>query len=227
VLGGKYVVQRKLGAGFEGEVYEVVESRTGVTRAAKLFYPHRNERDAAVKRYARKVDRLRHCRVVTQYHHSESLRLRQTYVTCLISEFVEGELLSSFVKRQRGRRLGSFEAGHVLLALASGLAEIHAMGEYHGDIHDDNVMIVRRGVAFDLKLIDFYNWGRPSAAHRRDDVVDTVRILYDLVGGARHYPRQPIWIKDICRGLRRDLILRRFPTAAALRQHLETFRWPE
>ena len=47
VIGGKYVVDDKLGGGWEGEVYRVTESKTGVTRAAKLFYPHRNERDTA------------------------------------------------------------------------------------------------------------------------------------------------------------------------------------
>ena len=44
-IGGKYIVDVKLGSGWEGEVYKVVESRTGINRAAKLFYPKRNVRD--------------------------------------------------------------------------------------------------------------------------------------------------------------------------------------
>ena len=51
VIGGKYTVEVKLGSGWEGEVYKVTESRTGVCRAAKLFYPQRNIRDKAVTYY--------------------------------------------------------------------------------------------------------------------------------------------------------------------------------
>ena len=41
VIGGKYVVDGMLGAGWEGEVYRVVETRTKIHRAAKLFFPRR------------------------------------------------------------------------------------------------------------------------------------------------------------------------------------------
>ena len=46
-LAGKYVVESLLGSGYEGEVYKVVELRTGISRAAKIFYPQRNVRDRA------------------------------------------------------------------------------------------------------------------------------------------------------------------------------------
>ena len=65
--------------------------------------------------------------------------------------------------------------------------------------------------------------GASKAAHRREDIVDAVRILYDMIGGRRRYGRQPPAIKSICRGMRRDLILGSFPTASHLRRHLETF----
>ena len=85
IIGGKYVVDAKLGGGWEGEVYRVQETRTGVTRAAKLFYPKRNIRDRAVRFYAKKLDRLRKCPIVIQYHHSETIRYRGVPISCLIS----------------------------------------------------------------------------------------------------------------------------------------------
>ncbi len=225
VIGGKYVVDSRVGAGWEGEVYKVVESRTGVNRAAKLFYPKRNIRDRAVNFYAKKLERLRKCSIVIQYHHSETIEYRGVPITCLISEYVEGELLSQFVARQPGKRLRPFEALHLTYALARGLEEIHKVREYHGDLHDTNVLVNRQGIFFEVKLVDFYHWGAPTAAHIRDDVADLVRLLYDSVGGRRRYPQQPPEIKAICRGLRRDLILRSFPTARHLREYLETFSW--
>jgi hypothetical protein len=225
VIGGKYVVESRLGGGWEGEVYKVLEQKTGARRAAKLFFPQRNVRDRAVTFYAKKLERLRKCPIVIQYHHSETLRYRGVTITCLISEFVEGELLSDFVARRRGKRLQTFEALHLTYALARGLEAVHAVREYHGDLHDTNVLVSRVGILFDVKLVDFFHWGAPTAAHIRDDVADLVRLLYDAVGGRRRYASQPPEIKAICRGLRRDLIAREFPTARHLREYLERFNW--
>lgn len=225
VIGGKYVVEAFLGGGWEGEVYRVQEKRTGARRAAKFFFPHRNERDRALEFYAKKLERLRDCSMVIQYHHTETMRFRNTPITCLISEFVDGELLSNFVKRQRGKRLAAFEALHLLWVLARGVEEIHRAKEYHGDLHDGNVLIKRVGISFRVKLVDFYHWGRPTASHRKEDVVDLVRLLYDCVGGRARYAAQPEAIRQICKGMRRDLIIRAFPTVRHLREHLEAFEW--
>jgi tRNA A-37 threonylcarbamoyl transferase component Bud32 len=226
VLAGKYVIDRKLGGGWEGEVYKVIELLTGLSRAAKLFKPQRNERDRAVKFYARKLERLRDCSIVIQYHSSETIRFRGQPITCLISDHAGGEPLSDFISRQRGKRLTPFEALHLIHSLARGIEEIHLRREYHGDLHDGNVLIRRRGVFFDLKVVDFYGWGRPTAAHMREDVADIVRLLYDAIGGRKHYAKQPPEIKAVCKGLRRDLIGRAFPTASHLREYLESFVWP-
>jgi serine/threonine protein kinase len=225
VIGGKYEIVEKLGGGWEGEVYRVVERRTGIHRAAKLFFPQRNVRDKAVKFYAKKLERLRNCAMIIQYVHTETVRCRGVPVTCLISELVDGELLESFLRRQPGHRLAPFEAMHLTYALARGLEEIHRVREYHGDLHDGNVIVERRGIFFDLRLLDFYHWGRPTAAHIREDVANLIRILYDAIGGRKHYRNQPPEIKRICLGLRTDLIARSFPTARHLREHLESFEW--
>ncbi len=225
VIGGSYRVEEKLGSGWEGEVYRVVELSTGVRRAAKLFFPERNIRDRAVTFYARKLDRLADCPIVIQYIHSEHIRYRSVPITCLISEYVEGELLDRFVARQRGKHLPPFEAMHLLYALARGIEDIHARREYHGDLHDQNVMVRRRGIFFDVKVVDFYHWGAPTKKRIEEDVADLVRIFYEAVGGATRYKKQPPEVKAICRGLRRDLIARSFPTAYHLRHHLEHFVW--
>ena len=225
VLGGKYVVEAYLGGGLEGEVYRVRETRTQVRRAAKLFNPHENSRDTAARLYARKLDRLRDCSIVIQYHQSESLWLDGRRVTCLISEYVDGVILADFVAAHAGKRLRPFEALHLIYPIVCGLEQMHARKEYHGDLHEHNVLLRQRGIFFDVKCVDFYNLGRYSGRRRQDDIVDLVRLLHWTVGGRRWYARQPIAIKGICRGLRRDLILERFPRAGRLRAYLESFPW--
>lgn len=225
LIGGKYVVEEPLGMGWEGEVYRVTERTTGATRAVKLFYTQRNLRDRRLKRYAQKLERLRHCPVIIQYHHSEPLQVGKEKLTCLVSEFVDGEMLPAYVGRQPGKRLEPFRALALVHAIASGLAQIHDHGEYHGDLHAENVLVKPRGVFFEVKLLDFFDWNASSAEVRRDDVVDLARILFDISGGRQRYSAQPEAIKEVVRGLRRDLILRRFPTMNRLRLWLETFDW--
>jgi hypothetical protein len=224
-LAGKYAVESLLGTGWEGEVYKVVELKTGIPRAAKLFFPQRNAKDKAVKFYATKLDRLRKCDIVIQYHHSEPIKFRGQSITCLFSEFFEGELLSEFIMRQPGGRLRAFEAMHVLYALARGLEQIHKVREYHGDLHSDNVLVERRGIDFEVKLVDFFQWGATSNWRITEDVIQAVYLLYEAIGGRKHYARQPPELKGICCGLRRDLLSKKFPTAGHLKNYLETFTW--
>jgi hypothetical protein len=72
VLAGKYEIVSRLGRGWEGEVYKVKELETGIERAAKFFFPHRNLRGRTSRIYARKLNKLRDLPILIQYHTSES-----------------------------------------------------------------------------------------------------------------------------------------------------------
>jgi len=225
VLLEKYEILDRIGRGWEGEVYLVKECSTGIERAAKFWYPQRNRRNRAVRFYAKKLHKLRHCPILIQYHTQETIHVDDVPVRFLVSEFVEGELLSHFIRRQPGKRLPVFQALHLLYALAQGIESIHNLREYHGDLHDENVIVRRYGLSFDVKLVDMYHWGPASAENIHEDVIKLVRIFYDAVGGPKHYAKQPPAVKAVCCGLKRSLILAKFRTAGQLRQYLETMQW--
>jgi serine/threonine protein kinase len=225
ILAGNYRVDKFVGSGFEGEVYLVTERLTDARRAAKLFFPDRNAKDKAAIFYARKLERLRDCRIVTQYHHSESVRIKGLPVTVLISEFVEGSLLPEFAAAAPGGRLPLFEALHLLYDIATGLSQMHDRREYHGDLHAGNILVRRRGIHFEVKLVDLYDRGKAAGWNIREDVCDLVRIFYDSLGGRATYAGQPPVVKSVCCGLKRSLIHQRFPTAGHLCRHLDTFTW--
>lgn len=226
-VGRRYIVERRLGGGSEGEVYQIHEVDTGIQRAAKLYFPHVDPQHKLSIRHARKLNALRHCPIVLQYHHSEVVIVRGQRVVALISDLCEGEPLEKWIARHRGKHLPSYTALHVLYSLARGLEAIHTLGEYHADVHSQNILIQPRGVRFDMKLIDFYDWGRPAAYKQKQDLVDSIKVFYECLGGRSQYSKQPQAMKTICAGLKRDLILKRFPTISALRLHLETFEWDE
>ncbi len=225
ILVGKYEVVSRLGEGWEGEVYLVRELGTGIERAAKFFFPHRNPQNRTLNYYAKKLHRLRHCPILIQYHTQETMDYQGVPVTFVVSEYVEGEPLSKFLARQPGRRLDPFQAFHLLHALAAGMESIHHLREYHGDLHTDNIIVRRAGLGFEVKLLDLYRWKSPRRENIQDDVCDLVRVFYDAVGGRKWYPKQPPEVKAICCGLRRSLILQKFSTAGQLRQRLETMQW--
>lgn len=222
-IGTSYVVEHRLGGGTEGEVYRIRERRTGILRAAKLFFPHCEPHGEMPARRAQKMEALRDCPIVMQYFHTEEIRIGQIQTTAMISAYSPGQPLLEWVDAHRGKRLRPFVALTILHRLASGLEDVHDRGEYHADVHMENILLRQTGVEFELKLIDFYDWGRPSRAKQKNDILQAVRVLYDMIGGAKGYKTAPQEVREVCYGLRHDLILQRYPTIAALRYHLESF----
>lgn len=225
IIAGKYQIISRLGSGWEGEVYKVIEVRTGIERTAKLFYPHRNEKNRTLRRYAQKLHKLRKCPILIKYATEEVFRYKRIPVSFLISEYVGGDLLVDFLSTRPGKRLAPFEALHLLYRLTKGIESIHLMNEYHGDLHMENIIVGKFGLEFDLKLIDLFHWDFPKRENRQDDICDLIRIFYDCLGGQRFYSHQPDVVKYICCGLKRSLILKKFKTVAQLRKHIETMGW--
>lgn len=225
IIAGKYEIISLLGRGWESEVYKTREINTGIERAAKIFFPHRNKRNRVSQIYANKLNKLRECPAVIHYHTQESITFQKQPVTVLISEYVKGEMLSAYIDRMPGKRLMPFQAIHLLYALTLAIENIHYRGEYHGDLHTDNVIVRRLGLSFDLKLLDFFHWGSASRQNRNDDILFLIRILYDAIGGKKHYARLPHEIKQICCGLKSSLILKKFKKASDLRIYLEALSW--
>jgi hypothetical protein len=76
-----------------------------------------------------------------------------------------------------------------------------------------------------IKILDFYHWEATKSENRQADIIDTIKLFYDVLGGAKQYAKHPVVIKKICCGLKSSLILKKFRTMTHLRKHLETMQW--
>lgn len=224
-IGHNYQVVDLLGKGVEGEVYSIQETDTGIQRAAKLYFPHRDPKHRSSIWHARKLNALRNCPIVLQYHHTEVARISRQKIVCLISDLAEGVQLERWIRHHRAGKVPLYVALHVLYQLVRGLEAVHALGEYHADVHSQNILIKPRGIAFDIRLVDFYDWGKPARFKQQQDIYDTIQVFIELVGGKATISRQRPETRHLCGAGRWDLILKRFPTMTALRRHLETFEW--
>lgn len=222
-IGGSYEVERFLGGGSEGEVYQVRDRTTGLHRAAKIYFPHHDKLNRIPVALARKLDKLRHCPMVLQYLHSTEVKIRGYRALAVISELCAAEPLQTWIDRHRGRRVHPYVALTVFHELVRGIETIHANGEYHSDVDTENIMIEQSGIRFRLKLIDFYEWGKPTKHKMQQDIFGAVHVLYNMIGGKAHYGRSPAEVRYICCNLRTSKILERFPAIAAMRHYTESF----
>lgn len=226
VLAGKYVVAEFLGGGWEGEAYLMHEKSTGFPRVAKFYYPERNEKGKSLKEYVMRLERLSDLNCVIRYMHSDSIRYRGQKLDFMVSTRAPGKQLSYYIKK-RGGALHPLEALLITEQIAIGLEAIHAQGLYHGDVHEDNVMVRRVGIHYQVLFLDFIHLGPTSRERKRDDVFDMLTLLRDMTGGKKMYAKQPALVKALVKGGRRKLIYKTFPTALRVRTFLQNKDAPD
>jgi serine/threonine protein kinase len=144
---GDYRILDKIGAGGMGQVFKAEHRRMKRVVALKLV-PAEVTKDAqALKRFQREVEtaaRLIHPNIVTAYDAGE-----HQGVHYLIMEFVDGQDLSSLVKKQGTLPIET--AVNFIAQAARGLEHAHAEGIIHRDIKPGNLLVDKKGI---VKVLD-------------------------------------------------------------------------
>jgi Tol biopolymer transport system component/tRNA A-37 threonylcarbamoyl transferase component Bud32 len=134
---GKYRLDRLLGAGGMGEVWDAHDTDLDRRVALKLL-----RRDGRLHgrqiREARAMARLRHPNVISVF---DAATIDGHDV--IVMELVEGQTLAGWLARPRKQR----EIVAMLLAAGRGLAAAHAAGLVHRDFKPQNVLVDPRGRA--------------------------------------------------------------------------------
>lgn len=134
---GHYRIERSLGAGGAGRVYDAFDTKLNRRVALKLLRDGASER---LQQEARAASALEHPNIVT-IHGFEEHEGRHF----VVMELVSGSTLS-------GRRFSVDEALDVAIQMADALAKAHAAGIIHRDLKPSNVMVTDEGR---VKILDF------------------------------------------------------------------------
>jgi len=153
ILGDTYEVQRRLGEGGMGRVYEARHVRLGRHYAIKIMHQmFAADRDALARfrREAIAASTIQSVNVA-QVFDVNATRDGQPY---LVYEYIDGEDLGTLLERDGALPIG--RAVHIARQVAAGLAVAHAAGVVHRDLKPENVMLVKTADGADVaKLLDF------------------------------------------------------------------------
>ncbi len=148
---GRYEIERVLGEGAMGVVYEGRDTRLHRKVAIKTILKSALDSDSAKEystRFAREaqaVARLNHPNIVQVFDYAE-----EGDVAYIVMELVKGKELKNFFDAKE--RFELKEAVHIMVELCDALHFAHEAGIVHRDIKPANVMIDSQGR---VKLTDF------------------------------------------------------------------------
>lgn len=152
LLGDRYEIVRKLGAGAFGEVYEAKDTSLGRQVAVKRIrldaFAEGPELEEVKQRFLQEAQvaaKLRHPGIVTI--HDIGAKGSSSY---MVMELVGGQTLQALL-REKGR-LGLDDTLRVVSQAASALDFAHANGVIHRDVKPANLMVEASG---HLKVMDF------------------------------------------------------------------------
>ncbi len=155
-IAGRYTVERALGEGAMGKVYEVRHQQLGKSFALKFIQAgliaNPKVRDKFFQE-ARLASSLDHPNIVSIVDFGED----PTIGTFMVMELLDGEPLSS---RLGGKPLQLKPALDVVFQVAEALHYIHERGIVHCDIKSDNILLCRVPTSterrkWQVKLLDF------------------------------------------------------------------------
>jgi len=153
IIEGKYRINRMLGKGGMGAVYEGENERIHRRVAIKILHTEVSDRADVVQRFEREAQAAGR---IGSAHIVEVLDLGSlpTGERFMVMEYLDGESLGARLKKRE--RLTPQEFAPILHALLEGLASAHEAAIIHRDLKPDNVYLVNAKNQQDfVKILDF------------------------------------------------------------------------
>jgi eukaryotic-like serine/threonine-protein kinase len=151
-VSGRYRIERLLGTGGMGAVYQAEHTHMHKRLAVKVLHPEMTRLPEVVARFEREAMAAAHIEHPNVAAATDFGKLEDGSFF-LVLEYVEGRSLREAIDEGRVE-LG--RACHIARQMASALGGAHALGIVHRDLKPENVMLVTRdGDADFVKVLDF------------------------------------------------------------------------
>jgi serine/threonine-protein kinase len=154
VLDGKFQIERALGSGVAGDVYEAINLGLNARVAVKVLRPGGPQAtDTRRKRFVREA------RVAARLRSEHAVRVLDVVAPERGATYIVMELLSGETLAERLRRTGALSAAKavdLVLQAATALGEMHDAGIVHRDVKPSNLFLTRDDHGNErIKLLDF------------------------------------------------------------------------
>lgn len=151
---GKYRIQRLIGDGGMGSVYEARHEALNTQVALKFLHADLARRPGLAARFAREA------RVAAGIQSPHVTRVNDVDTTedgapFIVMELLQGQSLATVLSKEPSGRLSPDEAIDFALQILAGLEAAHARGVVHRDLKPDNVFVTPSPGGPVIKLFDF------------------------------------------------------------------------
>ena len=155
-LDNKYLIEKLLGKGGMGSVYQSIHTGTKRTVAVKVIAPQYMRNRELLIRFQREAEasgRLRHPNVVNVTDFGVTV-IEGTPVAYLVMEYLDGETLFEYL--QKHPLMPPSMAVDILEQISLGVAEAHSHGILHRDLKPQNIWLQPDGRGgYIVKVLDF------------------------------------------------------------------------
>jgi serine/threonine-protein kinase len=153
-LDGKFLIEKLLGVGGMGRVYQSRQLTLDKTVCVKVLRTGMMQDETLVRRFhreARAASRLNHPNSITVIDFGQAAEDGSLYI---VMEFVPGKDLSKIIAQEFP--LPEARLVHIMDQVLSALADAHAAGIVHRDLKPENIMVTDlRGTKDFVKVLDF------------------------------------------------------------------------
>jgi serine/threonine protein kinase len=152
VISGRYLIERLIGEGGMGTVYQAEHKHMRKRLAVKVLHPEMSRLSEVVARFEREAMAAAHIEHPNVAAATDFGKLDDGSFF-LVLEYVEGKSLREAIAEGR-LELG--RAIHIVRQIASALGRAHQIGIVHRDLKPENIMLVNReGDPDFVKVLDF------------------------------------------------------------------------
>ncbi len=162
LLDGRYRIEKVLGRGGMGVVYQATHIHIDTQVAVKVLNHELVSNQAAIERFRREA------KAAGRIHHPNAIQVTDFGVAedktvYLVMELVDGQSLHDLIWEKK-----TFEPQHavnLMMQICSAVEAAHHSGIIHRDLKPDNILIRNRDGVEEVKVVDF---GIAKLKHRTD-----------------------------------------------------------